>query len=281
MPDREAIKRRSALRLRDGYWSRIDDQVAVEAPLGFVVNGRYLTTTLRSPGDDRVLAFGYAFSAGLIQTPDDVQSMEFTDNNRGRTVALTLRKPLAENPFGEPRPSSQPDVIADIVQRSCKVKRLLRLNPELLDQCRNQMEDRQRLFTPTGSTHAAALFDESGRLLALGEDVGRHNAFDKAIGQALLDKTLSRAAIGFLSSRAGFEMVAKGVAINLSVLACTSGPTGLAIELAEAAGLTLVAFVRPGGMTVFSGAARLAIPVETAAATPADICRPAANGEGK
>ena len=133
-----------------------------------------------------------------------------------------------------------------------------RITPALLAGLPDKLRDAQRVFASTGGLHAAGLFSGDGELLAVREDVGRHNAVDKVVGWALRDGRLPLAGCVLLvSGRASFELVQKAVTAGIPVLAAVSAPSSLAAELAEEAGLTLVGFLRGSSMNVYTCAQRL------------------------
>ncbi|MDH4179768.1 MAG: formate dehydrogenase accessory sulfurtransferase FdhD, partial [Armatimonadota bacterium] len=114
-----------------------------------------------------------------------------------------------------------------------------------------RLEEAQQYFRPTGGTHAAGLFDASGELVSFAEDVGRHNALDKAIGRLLLQDRLEEARVAVLSGRCSFEMVQKSARGGIPVVAGVSAPTSLALALAERAGITLIGFLREETLTIY------------------------------
>ncbi len=120
------------------------------------------------------------------------------------------------------------------------------------------MQAEQQHFRGTGASHAAAIFDAEGELLAFGEDIGRHNALDKAIGKLLLADQLARGRAAVLSGRCSFEMALKAARAGLPVVAGVSAPTHLAVELAAEVGMTLVGFVREQTLTVYVDGGRIA-----------------------
>jgi FdhD protein len=135
-----------------------------------------------------------------------------------------------------------------------------RFAPDMLAALQDRLRDAQRVFSRTGGLHAAGLFTAEGELIAVREDVGRHNAVDKVVGWALLDDRLPLAGCVLLvSGRASFELVQKAVLAAIPLLAAVSAPSSLAVDLAEEAGLTLVGFLRGPSMNVYTGAHRLSV----------------------
>ncbi len=135
-----------------------------------------------------------------------------------------------------------------------------RFDPAVLAGLPDRLREAQRVFSRTGGLHAAGLFTAAGELIAVREDVGRHNAVDKIVGWALLnDKLPLTGCVLVVSGRASFELVQKAVLAGIPLLAAVSAPSSLAADLAEEAGLTLVGFLRGPSMNVYTGAGRLAV----------------------
>ena len=134
----------------------------------------------------------------------------------------------------------------------------VRFAPDMLATLPDRLRDAQRVFSRNGGLHAAGLFTSDGDLITVREDVGRHNAVDKAVGWALLGDRLPLAGCVLLvSGRASFELVQKAVLAGIPLLAAVSAPSSLAVDLAGQAGLTLVGFLRGPSMNVYTGARRL------------------------
>ncbi|MEM9555349.1 MAG: formate dehydrogenase accessory sulfurtransferase FdhD [Acidobacteriota bacterium] len=240
-----------------------NDWVAVEEPLELRVDGEPLVVTLRTPGADRELAAGFLVAEGVVQSPDDLVSLE------------TCRDPLAYDPDNVIEIELAPAAAArrEALERArreqvavaacglCGKARLEHVVRELpsvapprrpVDAVRitdlpPRMRGEQELFAHTGGIHAAALFTLDGDLLAVHEDIGRHNAVDKLVGSALLAGELPlRDRIVVVSARAGFEIVQKAAAAGAPILAAVGAASSLAVDVAHRVGLELWTFVRPG-----------------------------------
>jgi FdhD protein len=229
----------------------------------------HFTTTMRTPGDDFALAIGIlATETGI--TRSDIRQTRYCvgpgkvqDYNK---VTVALRKPVALQ-SSDLRPVScgwcgTADLVDRLVatpasapRQSYKVHEVL----ELFD----EFDRNQKTFRATGASHAALLKPRQGEII-MGEDVGRHNALDKAIGHAVLEDVSLTNGIALLSGRAGSDLVLKAARAGLSHVASVSAPTALAVELANQAGITLLGFVRSGKLNLYTHAEGL---VETYDAT--------------
>jgi FdhD protein len=240
------------------------DLLAVEEPLEIQVDGEPLMVTMRTPGHDIDLAAGFLFTEGLLAGLGGVREIRMCDEN---TAAVTLGpggallRPAARNFMATSacgvcgkdsieaiRVRSAFDVGADQVQ----------VSPAVLAALPGQLREAQRVFRSTGGLHAAGLFTADGTLLALREDVGRHNAVDKLAGWALRSGLLPLAGhILLVSGRASFELAQKAVMMGVPVLAAVSAPSSLAASLADDAGMTLIGFLRGTAMNVYTGEQRV------------------------
>lgn len=252
------------------------DLLAAEEPLGIRVDGAALTMTMRTPGDDLELAAGFLVSEAVIGSPGDVAGIRLCDGTTcghaghdglGNIVDVTLaagvtlgtsarRSFLTTSACGICGKASISDICT--LPHAALAGDGTRFTPEVLATLPDRMREQQRVFSRTGGLHAAGLFTADGELLALREDVGRHNAVDKVVGWALLDGRLPLAGCVLLvSGRASFELVQKAVLAGIPLLAAVSAPSSLAVDLAEEAGLTLVGFLRGLSMNVYAGGHRL------------------------
>ncbi|HEX3566544.1 MAG TPA: formate dehydrogenase accessory sulfurtransferase FdhD [Acidimicrobiales bacterium] len=254
---------------------RRPDDLAVEEPLELRVGGRSLAVTMRTPGADFDLAAGFLVSEGVIEHRDQLAAMRYCTGgdddgtNRFNVLDISLGVDVAP-----PDPSVERAFFTtsscglcgkasiDAVRtRSAYEVRSdpLRIDPALLVTFPDRLRAEQKVFDKTGGLHAAALFDgETGHLLVLREDVGRHNAVDKVVGWALRQGRLPlRGAVLMVSGRASFELAQKALMAGIPLLAAVSAPSTLAADLATESGMTLVGFLRGPSMVVYAGTERL------------------------
>ena len=259
----EATASASAWRLREGKLRAAEATVIVEEPLEILVDGAPYAVVMRTPGDDLALAAGFCLAEGLIDGPADlgsIQACDVEDANRVAVVRTGEREPPSR---AVPHAVSSScglcgrEMIDDIVTRFPAIPKDFSTSVAKLLALAVQLQQAQRHFKPTGGTHAAALFDRDAELLSAAEDVGRHNALDKAIGRLLLSGQLAAARVAVLSGRCSFEMVQKTGRAGIPIVASVSAPTELAIRLAQRAGVTLVGFVRRDSLTVYVDGGRI------------------------
>jgi FdhD protein len=266
--------RRPVLRLTADGEQRRPDALAAEEPLEIRVDGRPLAVTMRTPGHDVELAHGFLLTEGVIGGLTDVRTARYCDSvdEDGRNTYNVLDVTLAE---GVPPPDTG-------VERnfyttsSCGVCGKAALDavrlrtrwspagdpcpiaPEVLATLPGALRERQRVFASTGGLHAAGLFTSDGSVLVVREDVGRHNAVDKALGWAVLAGRVPLAGcVLMVSGRASFELVQKAAMAGIPVLAAVSAPSSLAVDLAEEQGITLIGFLRGDSMNVYTGTSRV------------------------
>jgi FdhD protein len=273
---RTARRRITRICVDDPEVSQRADLLAAEEPLGIRIGGRAVSLTMRTPGDDVDLTAGFLFSEGIISSAQDIASIRICDGSQcdhdhedddamGNVADVTLRPGLATELRRSFLTSSACGVCGKTSIAELRVPGRFRLDEDqlqvpagVLAGLPDALRRAQRVFERTGGLHAAGLFSGAGELLAVREDVGRHNAVDKIVGWALRDGLLPlRGCLLLVSGRASFELVQKAVLAGVPVLAAVSAPSSLAAELAEDAGLTLAGFVRGGSMNVYAGAGRV------------------------
>ncbi|MGD0910283.1 MAG: formate dehydrogenase accessory sulfurtransferase FdhD [Terracidiphilus sp.] len=255
----------------DGVASPADDFLAVEEPLEIRVCGRPLTVTMRTPGHDRELAAGFLWTEGVIEERDQITSIEsggdeaVQEAQKGNLITVELRDgcPEIESEGRNFMAGSGCGICGKASIDAVRARGLrpvqseFTVDPEVLCALPGKLRAEQEVFGRTGGLHAAALFTGSGELIALREDIGRHNAVDKVVGWALLEGRLPLAnCVLMVSGRGGFEIVQKAIAAGVPVLASVSAPSSLAVQLARELGLTLVGFLRGRRFVVYAGEAR-------------------------
>jgi FdhD protein len=253
-------------RIRPEGSDRARDEVAVEEPLEIRVDGEPLAVTMRTPGEDEELAVGFLAGEALIGGPDDVVAAGPAPELEANVVDVRTRNGLRRDPADERRfhMTSSCGVCGkaalEHVQREAPPSEPgPPVAPELVMRLPDATRRRQPVFERTGGLHATALFEASGGLLALREDVGRHNAMDKALGAMLLDgRWPLPGVVACLSGRAGFELVQKASLAGLAGVVAVGAPTSLAVSLAAERGMLLCGFARATSFNVYAGAERVA-----------------------
>jgi FdhD protein len=251
-----------------------EDRVAVEAPLEFQLHHPTLGlepisfgTTMRTPGDDEALAAGLLYGEGIINNASDIDAIEASTRRPNvvnvrlnATVQLGTQTPAHRFSAGSACGVCGTTGLDATIARAAatRIADIGRTDLSVLFPLPERMRKEQSRFGDTGGIHAAALFNFSGKLLGIAEDVGRHNALDKLIGESLLAHRLPLADhIVILSGRASFELVQKALRAGVAVLAAVGAPSSLAVNLSVASGLTLVGFLRENHCNIYSHPQRL------------------------
>jgi FdhD protein len=275
-PLRGASVETRVLAVENGVGKERNDRLAGEEPLEIRAAGPgqeavRVAVTMRTPGNDFELAAGFLHSEGLLASPRELSEIKYcTDVELGEqaynVVTVHLRRrfeaELVQRNFGV---TSACGVcgkasIDSIEVASEPLPEGPRVAAEVIADLPERLRARQRTFERTGGLHATGLFSPAGELLLVREDVGRHNALDKVIGNRLLDgATPLGDSIALVSGRASFELVQKAAVAGIPVLCAVGAPSSLAVDAARRLGLTLVGFVRDGRFNVYSGASRVAL----------------------
>jgi FdhD protein len=266
--------RRRILRLADGGRAEHSDTLVAEEPLEIRVGGQPVSVTMRTPGDDFDLVIGFLVTEGIVPDGADVTALRYcvgagadggnTYNVIDAALAPGLVLPdlaLSRNFYTTSSCGLCGKASIDAIRTRARYDvsgDQVRLAPRMLAGLPDRLRDAQRVFARTGGLHAAGLFDSDGVLLALREDVGRHNAVDKVIGWAARAGRLPlRGCVLLVSGRASFELTQKALMAGIPALAAVSAPSSLAAELAEESGMSLVAFLRGSSMNIYTGAHRI------------------------
>lgn len=269
------------IRITRAAGTEVDDRVAVEEPLEIQLcsstatgsAARSISITMRTPGEDADLALGFLFTEGIIQAAKQVAAVAHQgeadpDTGLQNTIRVELR----------------PDVDIDLARlerhfyttSSCGVCGKASLDAlrvegqDSLAHCKDtftrdvivaiadRVRNRQRVFTETGGLHAAAIFDPQGEIIVVKEDVGRHNATDKAIGALLQAGRLPANSCGlFVSGRASFELMQKSLVAGIPLLVAVGAPSSLAVQTAKEFDMTLVGFLRGDKFNIYAGPGRI------------------------
>jgi FdhD protein len=263
--------RHRVVKVREPGASECQDHLAVEEPLEIRLAGINLTVTMRTPGEDEELVAGFLFSEGVITGADDLDVIARYrgpdgDPDDGNVMNVLLK--------GDSRVAKERLRRNFVASSSCglcgkatieairatlpPVRSDLAISVERLNRLAAAMHDAQSTFEKTGGLHAAGLFDAEGRLIVLREDIGRHNAVDKVIGHRVLARAmpLDRHVL-MVSGRVSFEIMQKALTARVPVIAAVSAPSSMAVQMAVAADMTLIGFVRNGGFNLYSGAHRV------------------------
>jgi len=267
--------RRRASHLADGTVTERPETLVVEEPLEIRVNGAPVTVTMRTPGSDVELAQGFLLTEGVITRREDVLTVQYCrgaetedGTNTYNVLDVTLHPDVPPPDTDVTRNFYTTSSCGVCGKASLEAVRLSsRYSPGddptsvatvILTAMPAQLRSAQKVFASTGGLHGAALFTTDGTLLAVREDVGRHNAVDKVIGWALeAGHVPLSGTVLLVSGRASFELTQKAVMAGIPVLAAVSAPSSLAVDLAGQSGLTLVAFLRGDSMNVYSRADRI------------------------
>ena len=249
---------------RDGR-ERIHDELALEEPLEIRVDGAPLAVTMRTPGEDEELAAGFLAGEGLVEGAHDIVSVGPAADLAANIVEVKTRSGLTRDAAAERRfyLSSSCGVCGkaalEFVDRASPgARREASISLETVLRAPDELRERQTSFDRTGGLHASSLFEPSGEMIVLREDVGRHNALDKAIGSMLLAGRFPLPGLfACLSGRASFELVQKASVAGLAGLVAVGAPSTLAVALAREQNMLLCGFVRGESLNVYSGSDRI------------------------
>jgi FdhD protein len=246
------------------------DTLAVEEPLEIRFAGFSVSVTMRTPGHDFDLATGFLYTEGIIDSITDIASITYCPtedvDSQFNIINVNPRDPTIVDPQRWQRHffmSSSCGIcgkasITAVRQEAPPIASQASISVRVLYQLDIRLREAQTVFSQTGGLHAAGLFDLDGHLLTVREDVGRHNAVDKVIGWALQSRPFPLDnCVLMVSGRASFEIVQKALMAGVPIVTAISAPSNLAVELARAANMTLIGFLRPGRFNVYAGSQRV------------------------
>ena len=251
-------------RKQDGSLEYLRDDLTIEEPLEIRIGRKTLATTMRTPGHDDELAVGFLVSEGIVRDRSAIAKIS-VDADKRAIVDLAAGVKLKLNSaqrFGTISSSCGlcGKTSIDAIRQSFPAieSSNVRIDIETLLSLPQKLRDAQSDFARTGGIHAAGIFDSNGELKIVREDIGRHNAVDKAIGRAFLDKLfpLNRHVL-LVSGRASFEIIQKALAAGVAIVAAVSAPSTLAAEFAWESNQTLIGFLRPPSFNIYSHVERV------------------------
>lgn len=262
----------------DGTRRPARDELAVEEPLEIRIGGEPFAVTMRTPGHDFDLLVGFLLGEGVVRGTEEIAAMRYCAEEqversynvidvtvrgaRARIAAAARKRSLyTTSSCGVCGLESIDAVLATVPPQRTGEELPTVVRAGVLAALPQRLRAEQRVFDSTGGLHAAGLFTPDGEPLAVREDVGRHNAVDKAIGALLQDSKLAPSTVRpwvlQVSGRASFELVQKAVMAGVDVLAAVSAPSSLAVDLADRAGVTLVGFSRDARFNVYTHGERI------------------------
>jgi FdhD protein len=271
---RQSVREFGIQRVGDGVESA-DDVVATEEPLeirlGFTADGkraeRSISITMRTPGNDEELATGFLFTEGIVRNPEDITLVRPCGPPAPNGLVNVVKVELAEHVAVELDrlerhfyTSSSCGVCGKASLEAVAVQGRFdiatvetRIDRALLGALPAKLVAEQSVFEQTGGLHASGLFDATGDVLAVREDVGRHNALDKLIGSRVRSRSIPLSEFGILvSGRASFELMQKAMVAGCPIVAAVGAPSSLAVELAAEFGMTLVGFLKPHRFNIYT-----------------------------
>lgn len=277
-PERRPTTRRPVVRCvgSQAAPSSADDDIAVEEPLEIRIASDPLVTLMRTPGEDHFLTAGFLYSEGIIGGLADLGKIAHcgrpSDDGYGNLVDVSPGPGVALAPERVGRAERRGVVtsacgvcgrqsIDDLLARTAPLPAGPLLSAAVVHESQRQLAAEQTAFSRTGGMHGALVSDANGRALACSEDVGRHNAVDKVVGKLLYSAALSateqQAKMLAVSGRSCFEIIQKAALARIPVVISVGAPTSLAIDLAQALGLTLIGFARAENFNIYSAPERI------------------------
>lgn len=237
------------------------DSVAVEDPLEINIGKTPLAVTMRTPGDDHDLAVGFLLTEGILLAPDEVRTVDRIDGSR---VSVQLADGIdvdtarfQRNMFVSSSCGVCGKASLEAVELVASPAKDFTVSRSVVSALTDRLRDHQPTFDTTGGLHAAGLFDLSGEALAVREDVGRHNAVDKAIGAVAVTSWPLPHCLLVVSGRQSFEIVQKAAVVGVGGVIGVSAPSSLAVDLATRLNMLLVGFSRGNSFNVYAGEQRL------------------------
>lgn len=263
-----STKHYSGFLFHRGEFSGVDDVLPVEEVLSISINDQPFTITMRSPGKEKELIRGLLFTEGVVgEVVPDLEPVVRGRSMAGLITALDVTVPddyLLKAFAGQRSIASSSSCglcgRTTFEEEIISASKMFQLAPEMVNSLFEQVALHQIDFKASGGTHASGVFSRDGRLLSVMEDIGRHNAVDKVIGDLLIKGKLQEADCITVSGRISYEIISKVMKAGIPMIASVSAPSSMAVETAAAAGITLIAFCRNDKFTVYTHRERIVEP---------------------
>ena len=241
-----------------------------EEPLSIRIQGQPYAVVMRTPGDEPAHVAGFCLAEGIVDSPEDIGTIASCEGDATNVVTLTvtpIRLTAITGVLERRGFVSQTscgicgkELVEDLSQMVQALPDGPAIDLEKAYHCLETLKEHQTIYQRTRASHAAAIYSSAFELLSVAEDVGRHNALDKAIGKLFLKRTLHQAGVLILSSRISYELVQKAARAKIPFILAASRPTALAVELADSLNMTLASPFKGSGTNVYCGTRRLAAP---------------------
>ena len=261
---------RPVRRFERGRYVESDERLAEEVPVAVHFDGASFAVMMTTPADLEDFARGFALTEGRIGTVRDIVDIEIRHVLEGVVIDVRTRAHVGRSAMSADTAVPQRELpgrsgcgicgsreLEDVVRHPLPVAAGPTISPDAIERALENLRSRQPINAHTGSVHAAAWALPDGSIVAVREDVGRHNALDKLIGAMLLEGIDPRDGFAVLTSRASYEMVTKAAVAGITIVVAISAPTALAVHLAADCGVTLVGFARPGRFNVYTRPERI------------------------
>jgi FdhD protein len=265
-PEDVRVAARPIIRVADGVWNPADDLLAMEDPLEIRLGSTAIAVVMRTPGHDHDLVRGFALTEGIVLHPREIANVrELGEGADGGRVEVVLADGVEVDPEQFRRNLYATSSCGVCGKASIDAVRISarpappgpEIEPQVLYDVAEAMRSAQAGFDASGGVHAAAAFEPDGTLISVREDIGRHNAVDKVVGD-LSTRRWPFGTMGLMvSGRVSFEMIQKAAVAGFPLVAGVSAASSLAIDLAEELGMTAIGFVRDGGCNIYTDRGRL------------------------
>jgi FdhD protein len=267
LSEKKATKFYQALRSKRGFWKRSSIEFIGEEPLLIRIDDKEYSVVMRTPGEELFHAAGFCLGEGIVDSPDDFETIEYNENLDANVIDIRLkpgRRKKIHDLLERRSFISQTScgicgkkMIRDLHQIVTPVESDFEVGIDRIFDCLNKLSESQEHYQTTRGSHAALIFSHQLEVISFAEDVGRHNALDKAIGKAFMNRELNKARLLVLSSRVSYELVQKAARARLPVIISESRPTALAVEMGNALNMTLAFSYGKSELVIVCGESRI------------------------